>query len=135
MSRRIPALFSVLLLGLALAAPALARTPVIAQQSIKHAGALFLRHGLAPGHSYRLVVESNGHQRFSGSAVENYVFVQNRALRTSTKPLNLKGTTPYAMTLKQPISGHVSEWILAVTVQTGSNRGVTVRLVDLGRHK
>jgi hypothetical protein len=90
-------------------------------------------HTLKPRHRYQIQVQATGRERFAGYGVENYVYVANRQLRSGFKSLTLAGATPYSMTISQPSSAKLTQWILAVNVQINGGHGLTVRFVDLGR--
>lgn len=136
MSRRSLVLLSLLALSAALATPALAQSHVIAQKSSKSPqGSVFLSARLTPLHTYRIEVSGTRHLPFLGSGTEHVVGVYKGRLFTGDVPLKLTGTTPHSFTVAQPSTAKVSEWILAVGVQLKSGRGLTIRFVDLGRHK
>ena len=67
--------------------------------------------------------------------MEDYVFVYKGRLFTGTKPLKLTGNTPQTFQIDQPVTGHVTQWLLTVFVQLKGGRGLTVRFVDLGKTK
>jgi ribosomal protein L31 len=114
---------------------AASHTTVVAQRSTKKTGTVFLAARLTTGHRYRIDVTSSGHRVFTGYGIENYVFVKNGQIGEGSKPLTLKGKTPWSLTLNQPISGHLGSWLLSTTVQVLGSRALTVRIVDTTHSK
>ncbi len=117
------------------ALPAYAHSGVVAQRTTKKLPGIYLSHGLLPGHRYRLQVTSSGHRPIFGYGFEYYTYISDRLLHAGSHSLQIRGTTPTSLTLTQPIGNKLAEWDFVVTVQLRTGRGMTVRLIDLGKHR
>lgn len=105
---------------------------LVAQRTSKTTGGVYLTIRLVAGHRYRVDVGAPQHSAFSGLGGENYTYVSNQHLFTSTKPFQLKGTTPKSFTVKQRLKGNITGWILYMDVALAHGKAVTVRVFDLG---
>lgn len=142
MLNRFPSLLLALVLTGTLATPAAARSAgaaktapkvVASKTSKKRNPTIYLAYRLMTGHAYQVRITSSPRESFSGQGFENFNYVQNARLVPGNKPLQLQGKTPYTMKVTQPVNTKLSEWDLAVQVQTLGARSLTVRLVDLGK--
>lgn len=134
-SRRFLAAPLMLSLLLGASAPALAARPsthVVFNKSSK-VGSLYVAKGLLPGHRYQLKISSPNHTRFTTSGFENFVYVVNRRAVEDSRPLALKGQTPYTYTLKQPVTQKFREWMMVMSVNLVSRERLTVKVLDLGK--
>jgi hypothetical protein len=115
---------------------ALGSVTVIAQKSSSAANAsVELRNGLRPDHHYEINVSSPKHWSFSGMGFENYVFTSGRQLSSGTKGLSFSGKTPFSFRLDPPRAGKLGAWIVVADIHLTEGRGLTVRLLDLGKHR
>jgi hypothetical protein len=118
----------------ALAAPSASKPAahVVYDKSSK-IGSLTVLQGLLPGHQYSIRVSSTGHVAFTSTGFQRFVYVANRRPIEDTRPLPLKGKTPYSYTLKQPIPLTFKQWQIGVTVSLVARKTLTVKVVDLGK--
>jgi hypothetical protein len=118
----------------ALAAPQPARPAahVVYNKSSK-TGSLYVARGLLAGHKYRIAISSIHHRGFSTTGFQNFVYVANKRAIEDSRPLALKGTTPYTYTLKQPVSRKLREWMMVMDVSLMSREKLTVKVTDLGK--
>jgi hypothetical protein len=117
------------------ATPAAAQNHIVAQRTSKVKPAhVFLGYHLKPGHRYRVDVSSGGRHSFSGFGTEIYQYVTNHTLHTGSKSMALSGVTPRSFTIAQPVSQNLGGWSIALNFQLMNAKGLTVRLVDLGKH-
>jgi hypothetical protein len=120
--------------GLLASAPgAQAAAKLVAQKTSVGTGGVYLSLRLVAGHQYRVDVGAPKHLAFSGLGGENYTYVSNQRLFTSSKPFQLKGTTPKSFTVQQSVKGNVTGWILYMDVSLARGKTVTVRVFDLGK--
>jgi hypothetical protein len=134
-TRRIALFLCALTLLAGVATPALAQNHIVAQRTSKaKPGHVYLGYRLNPGHRYRVDVSSRGHHSFSGFGTEIYQYITNHVLHTGSKSMSLSGVTPHSFTIKQPVSQHLGGWSVAINCQLTDASGLTVRLVDLGKH-
>jgi hypothetical protein len=112
--------------------PVHAAAKLVAQNTSKTTGGVYLSVRLVAGHQYRVDVGAPKHFPFSGLGGENYTYVSNQHLFTATKPFQLSGTTPKSFTVHQRIKGNVTSWILYMDVALARGKTVTVRVFDVG---
>lgn len=134
MSRRILLFAAAAALALSVL-PAYAHSHVVAQRTVKKQPTVYLSHGLAPGHTYRLQVTSGRRRAVFGFGFEYYTYVSNRRLYAGNHSLQIHGTTPASLTFSQPVGAKLAEWDFAVNIQIRTGRGLTVKLIDLGKHR
>lgn len=139
MSRRTLAATLALFLTLGASAPALAGVParqsasqVVLNKSSK-SGSVYVAKGLLPGHKYAIKVSANNHAQFTTTGFQNFVYVVGRRPIEDSRPLALKGKTPYSHTLKQPVSQKLRQWTMAFIVTLASREKITVKVLDLGK--
>jgi hypothetical protein len=106
---------------------------LVAQRTSTTSGGVYITLRLIAGHQYRVDVGAPKHLAFSGLGGQNYTYVSNQHLFTSTKPFQVKGTTPKSFTVKQGIKGNLTGWILYMDVSLVRGKTVTVRVFDLGK--
>lgn len=120
--------------GLLASAPgAQAAAKLVAQKTSVGTGGVYLTLRLIVGHQYRVDVGAPKHLAFSGLGGENYTYILNQQLLQSSKPFQLKGTTPKSFTVQQSVKGNVTGWILYMDVSLARGKTVTVRVFDLGK--
>jgi hypothetical protein len=112
--------------------PATAASKLIAQKVSTKTGGVYLAARLLAGHQYRIDVSAPKASAFSGMGGQNYTYVAQQRLYTTSKPFQLKGTTPKSFTVKQAVKGHVTGWILYMDISMVKSKAVTVRIYDLG---
>lgn len=139
MSRRSLAVTVAFSLMLAASAPALAATPahrsasqVVFNKSSKK-GSVYVVKGLLPGHKYDIKVSANHHAQFTTTGFQNFVYVVGKSPVEDSRPLALKGHTPFSYTLKQPVSQKLRQWTIAMIVSLASRETITVKVLDLGK--
>jgi hypothetical protein len=106
---------------------------LVAQKTSTTGGGVYLTLRLVVGHQYRVDVGAPKHLAFSGLGGENYTYISKQQLLQSSKPFQLKGTTPKSFTVQQRIKGNVTGWILYMDVALVRGKTVTVRVFDLGK--
>jgi hypothetical protein len=131
------ALAASVLLGLT--SPALAASPsraaasqVVYNKSSK-LGSLYVSAGLLPGHKYSLKITSKGHIAFTTTGFQNFVYVNHKHAIEDSRTLSLKGTTPYSITVKQPVAQSFRQWMMVMSVNLMARKKLTVKVVDLGK--
>jgi hypothetical protein len=112
--------------------PVQAAAKLVAQNTSKTTGGVYLSVRLVAGHHYRVDVGAPKHFPFSGLGGEHYTYVSNQHLITATKPFQVSGTTPKSFTVHQVIKGNVTGWILYMDVALARGKTVTVRVFDMG---
>jgi hypothetical protein len=110
-----------------------AAAKLVAQKTSTTSGGVYITLRLIAGHQYRVDIGAPKHLAFSGLGGQNYTYVSKQHLFTSTKPFQVKGTTPKSFTVKQGIKGNVTGWILYMDVSLLRGKTVTVRVFDLGK--
>jgi len=110
-----------------------AAAKLVAQKTSTSTGGVYLSLRLVAGHQYRVDVGAPKHTAFSGLGGQNYTYVLNQHLFTSSKPFQVKGTTPKSFTVRQGVKGDVSNWIFYMDVSLARGKAVTVRVYDLGK--
>jgi hypothetical protein len=131
--RRIALYISAAVIAAAFAAPAFAGSKVIFQRSNKAATSVNIVVGLAPGHAYRVEISSPKKHSFVVNGFQDYRYVANKMLHSSTSDVKKKGKTPGSFVIKQPHVPSLDQWILGADVSVTTGRGITVRVVDLGK--
>ena len=106
---------------------------LVAEKTSTTGGGVYISLRLVAGHQYRVDVGAPKHVGFSGLGGENYTYVSNQRLFTSTKPFQVNGTTPKSFTVQQRIKGKVTGCILYMDVSLVHGKTVTVRVFDLGK--
>jgi hypothetical protein len=131
--RVLVALSGLVLLFPVLAAPALARSIVVAKQSTRTAASLLFSVGLIPTQRYSIDIRSPHHRSFTGLAVENFTYINRGSLGTGVKTVTLTGTTPKTFQLPLPkAQGQITSWNVELSVQLRTGKGLTARVVDTG---
>jgi hypothetical protein len=126
---------SAALLGLVLTAPSFAASHVIFQKGNKTTTSVNVLVGLAPGHAYKIEITSPSKHPYLVSGFQDYRYVANKMLHSSTKGVKRKGRTPASFVLTQPHVPSLDQWILGADISVTKGHGVIVRVVDLGiRH-
>lgn len=110
-----------------------AAAKLVAQRTSTTTGGVYLSLRLVAGHQYRVDVGAPKHTAFSGLGGQNYTYVSNQRLFTSSKPFQVKGTTPKSFTVRQAVKGAVTGWIFYMDVSLAHGKAVTVRVFDLGK--
>lgn len=138
MFRRLVPVLGVLTLSLSAIVPAQAagRTNPPKKPAIKLPGYDYLRRGLLPGHRYRITVSGEGRVRYREQGFEDYIWIAKGRATEGTKSLTFTGNTPHSFVLKQPVSAHLSQWLLVLTVsqtQARVPKTLKIKLKDLGK--
>jgi hypothetical protein len=110
-----------------------AAAKLVAQKSSTTTGGVYLSLRLVAGHQYRVDVGAPKHTPFSGLGGQNYTYVSNQHLFTSSKPFQVKGTTPKSFTVRQGVKGNLTGWIFYMDVSLARGKAVTVRVFDMGK--
>lgn len=134
MFRRSLVLFFALALAGSFVTPALARWHLVGQSRSAGSG-IYFGHALVPHHAYRLVVKGPRRQAFRGLAMEQYTFVSHKRLFVQHKTITLKGVTPHATTISQPVRYPLSSWTIIIQAALSHAHGITVQIYDLGKRK
>jgi hypothetical protein len=128
--------FVLALFGLsAFSVTAQAHSSVVAKKSTRTAGSVYLSHALQSGHVYRLKVIAGRNRSIVGDGTEYFTYVAHKQLHTGSRSFAIHGKAPLTLAIRQPMKGTLGEWDIATTVQVQGSKGLTLKIVDLGRQK